>query len=58
MGFGLTEEGGNESPVLLETQVSYLSPATCTESQPEFLVNNDVMMCAYADDVDRYVTLG
>jgi hypothetical protein len=52
-GFGLTEQGGKISNVLLETQLFYLNPALCTAAYPEFLVNDEVMMCANADGVDR-----
>jgi hypothetical protein len=57
-GFGVTEEDGEISDVLLDTQVFYLDPAICKSSYPDFVVNNEVMMCAGAEGTDRYVTLG
>jgi secreted trypsin-like serine protease len=54
-GFGATEEDGTSSNVLLETGVFYLTPFLCSASYPEFFINPDVMMCANADDTDRYV---
>jgi hypothetical protein len=56
-GFGNTEQDGTISEVLRETQVFYLNPVLCTAAYPKRLVDNEIMMCANADGVDRYVTL-
>jgi hypothetical protein len=57
MGFGNTEEEGQSSNVLLETNLFSLPHGLCMASYPEFLVNNDVMICANEDAVDRYVMM-
>jgi hypothetical protein len=54
-GFGAIQEDGPSSTALLETDVFYLTPFLCSASYPEFFINHDVMMCANADDTDRYV---
>jgi hypothetical protein len=57
MGFGVTEERGLPSNVLLEANLFSLPNGLCKASYPEFLVNTDVMICATEDAVDRYVMM-
>jgi hypothetical protein len=57
MGFGVTGEKGLPSNVLLETNLFSVPRGLCMASYPEFLVNNDVMICANEDAVDRYVMM-
>lgn len=53
IGFGLTEEGGDNSNVLQETQVNYANTTECANlfaSQNEVLP--DVMLCAGGEGAD------
>ena len=56
MGFGLTQENGFVSDVLLETQVDYVEHDDCqTLLGPDVLLNRTAMLCAYGGTSDAYV---
>lgn len=53
MGFGMTEEDGDESDVLMETQVSLISGKDCSELYHMFNFQEDTMICALEKGKDR-----
>ena len=57
MGMGVTREGGNSSQILLEAAVDYVDPNECSGLITALNVSEDVMLCAYRENADRYVPL-
>lgn len=52
-GMGRTEEGGNISSVLRETTLFAIDHESCQALNPEYLVNDDVVLCASGEERDR-----
>ncbi|KAG7370858.1 trypsin [Nitzschia inconspicua] len=51
-GMGRTEEGGDISKVLRKTTVYSIDSGSCQAMYPEFLVNDDVVLCAAGENTD------
>ena len=56
IGMGRTEEDGNVSSTLLRTEIYQIDTVECQQSYPEFLVNDEVVICAAGEGRDRYVS--
>lgn len=52
IGMGRIQEDGNVSSTLLSTQIYQINTAECQALYPEFLVNDEVVICAAGDGRD------
>ena len=55
MGFGMTEEDGEESDVLMEVQVGLITGEMCGEIYNMFDFQDDIMVCAMDTGKDSCV---
>ena len=55
IGMGRMQEDGNASDTLVSTEIHQVDTAECQTMYPEFLVNEDVVICASGEGRDRYV---
>ena len=54
IGMGRTQEDGSLSKTLLSTEIYQVDHEKCQELYPEFLVNDEVVICATDEGRDRY----
>jgi Trypsin len=52
-GMGRTDEDGDISQVLRKTTVFSIDHGVCQQLYPEFLVNDEVLICAAGENTDR-----
>ena len=57
IGMGRMEEDGNVSSTLLSTEIYLIDKEDCQKLYPEFLVNDEVVICAAGEGRDRYVQI-